>query len=56
MDDQRKDYADLKRRPKCNRTLNVPTDDVENSNGTNRGGGLLFAKTGIDPRKTERMP
>ena len=48
MDDQRKDYIDPKRPPKKNfpqelQILNVPTDDVENTNGTNQEGNFLFA-------------
>ena len=41
MDDQRKDTIDpknlLKRNAKQPQTYNVPTSDVENTNGTNKG-------------------
>ena len=43
MDDQREDHSDPKRplqrnRPKQLKIHIVPTDDVENTNGTNLGG------------------
>ena len=38
-------------------TNNMPTDDVENDNGTNPGGYLLFTnKTLTVPWRTEGMP
>ena len=38
-------------------TLNVPTDDVKNTNGTNQGGNLLLdSKSRTIRRRTERMP
>ena len=48
MDYQRKDHIDTKRpkqrkRPKQLQTHNLPTNDVENINNTNKGRDLLFA-------------
>ena len=48
MDDQRKDHPDPKRLPKRSHSQqlqihNLPTDDVENTNGTNQREDLLFA-------------
>ena len=45
MDDPRKNDSDLKRSPKMNhpkqlQTHNVPTYDVENTHGTNKGRDL----------------
>ena len=44
MDDQKKDYTDPKRLPKGKRsqlqTHNLLTDDVKNTNGTEKGGDL----------------
>ena len=38
-------------------TNNVPTDEVESTNGTNKGGDLLLAnKPQTAPWGTERMP
>ena len=60
IDDQRKNHPDSKRTPKRNhpqqlQTHNVPINDVENTNGTNKGGDLLFAnKLRTVPRETER--
>ena len=62
MDDQGKDRPDPKRLPRRNRpqqlqTHNVPTDDVENTNGTNYEGDLQFAnKLRTVPRRIGRMP
>ena len=62
MDDRRKDFLDPKRPLRRNRfqqlqTHNVPTDDVENTDGTNYSGDLLFGnKPKTVPRITERMP
>ena len=42
MGDKKKDNPDLKELPEQLETQNVPTDDVENTNGTNQGGDLLF--------------
>ena len=56
MDDQRKDHIDPDRppqkdRPKQLQTHNVPTYDVENTNGTNKGRDLGLAnKLRIVPR------
>ena len=49
MDDQRKDRPGpkrlLKRKdPQRLQAHKLPTDDMENTNGTNKGGNLLFAK------------
>ena len=48
MDDQRKDHVDPKgprqrNRPKQLQAHNLPTDDVENINSTNKGRDLLLA-------------
>ena len=48
MDDQRKDHIDTKRpkqrnHPKQLQTYNLPTNDVENFNSTNKGRDLLLA-------------
>ena len=62
LDDQRKDYINPKR-PKqrnCSKQLqtdNLPLNDVENTNSTNKGKDLLLAnKPRIVPWRTERMP
>ena len=49
MDDQRKEHIDpegpnQRNRPKKLQTHNLPTDDVENINSTNKGIYLLFTK------------
>ena len=46
MNDQRKDHIDLKapkqrNSPQKLQIYNLPTDDVENINGTNKGRDLL---------------
>ena len=62
MDDQKKDHIDpegpsQENRPKQLQTYNLPTDDVENINSTNKGRDLLLAnKPQIVPWGTERMP
>ena len=62
MGDQRKDHIDpegppKESRPKQLQTYNLPTDDVENINSTNKGRDLLLAnKLRIVPWRTERMP
>ena len=48
MDVQKKDHIDLKvpkqrNRPRQLQTHNLPTDDVENINSTNKGRDLLLA-------------
>ena len=48
MDDQRKDHIDIKgpkqrNRPKQLQTHNLPSDDVENINSTNKERDLLLA-------------
>ena len=48
MDDQRQDHIDPKRpkernRPKQIQTHNLPADDAENINSTNKGRDLLLA-------------
>ena len=48
MDDQRKDYIDTKgptqrNRPKQLQTHNLPSNDVENINSTNKERDLLLA-------------
>ena len=55
MDDHRKDHTDPKRkRPKELQTTNVPTYDVENTDGTNKGRDLfLVNKPQILPWGTE---
>ena len=67
MNDQRKYQHDPKIPPKSNaklnfkhvpqqQTPNMPTDDVENTTGTNQEGDLLFAnKPMAIPRRTGRM-
>ena len=61
MDDQRKDHIDTKgpkqrNRPKQLQTYNMPTNDVENINSTNKGKDLLLAnKPQFAPWRTERM-
>ena len=61
VDDQRKDHIDtkvlkLRNRPKQLQTHNLPTNDVENINRTNKGRNLLLAnKPRIVPWRTERM-
>ena len=49
MDDQRKDHIDPKgpkqsNHPKQSQTHNLPTDDVENINSTNKERNLLLSK------------
>ena len=49
MDDQRKDHIDQKGTKQRNRskqlkTHNLPTDDEENINSTNKGRDLILAK------------
>ena len=62
MDDQRKDHIDPKgpkqrNRPKQLQTHNLPTNDVENTNSTNKGRNLqLTNNPRIIPWGTERMP
>ena len=62
MDDQRKDYINPKgsKQRNCSKQLqtnNLPTNDVENINNTNKGKDLLLAnKPRIVPWRTERMP
>ena len=62
MDDQRKNHIDPKgpkqrNRPKQLQTHNLPTDDVENINSTNKERDLLLAnKPRIVPWGTDRMP
>ena len=62
MHDQWKDYPDSKRHQKKNYTQqlqmhNVPTDDVENTNGINKGWDFqLINKLQTVTRETERMP
>ena len=58
MDDKRKDHPDPKSLPKKQLlTHNVSTDDMENTNGTNLGGDLQFAKKPrIVPGGIERIP
>ena len=47
----------VKKPPKNLQTHNVPTYDMENTNGTNKGRDLLLAnKPWIVPQGTERMP
>ena len=61
MDDQRKDHIDLKgpkqkKRLKQLQTHNLPTDDVENINSTNKGRYLLLAnKSRFVSWRTEKM-
>ena len=62
MDDQRKDHIDPEGPPQWNRpkqlpTHNLPSDDVENINSTNKGRNLQLAnKLRIVPWRIERMP
>ena len=62
MDDQRKDHLDLKgpkqrNRPRQLEAYNLPTDDLENVNSTNKGRDLLLDnKPQIVPWAVERMP
>ena len=62
MDNQRKGYIDPERPPQMNRPKelqahNVPTNDVENINSTNKGRGLWFInKLWIVLWGTERIP
>ena len=61
MDDQRKDHIDTKgpkqkNCPKQLQTHNLPTNEVENINSTNKEGDLLLAKKPqFVPWRTERM-
>ena len=61
MDAQVKDQPDIKRpskkkRHKQQQTDNVPTDDVVSTDGTNKGGGLLFAnKPRTFPQRIESI-
>ena len=61
MDDKRKDHMSpetpsQKNKPKELETLNEPTYDGENTNGTNKAGDLLFVdKLQIVLKRTERM-
>ena len=42
--------------PQQLQTHNLPTDDVETTNGTNQGGDLLFVnKLQTFPRRTKRV-
>ena len=62
LDDQRKDYIDPKgpKQRNCSKQLqtdNLPTNDVENSNSTNKRKDLLLAyKPRIVSWRAERMP
>ena len=62
MEDQRKDYINPKgpKQRNCSKPLqtnNLPTNDVENTNSTNKRKDLLLAnKPRIVPWRTERMP
>ena len=62
MDDKRNDLSDPDRPLKKNypqqlQTRDVSTDDVKNTNGTNKEGDLLLAnKPRTVSRRTERMP
>ena len=62
MDDQRKDNINPKgpKQRNCSKQLqthNLPTNDVENTNSTNKGKDLLLAyKPQIVPWQTERVP
>ena len=59
MNDPRKDQPDSKTSPRTKhssqlQTHNVPTEDVENPNSTNKDGDLLFVyKPRIVPRGTK---
>ena len=61
VNDHRKEYIDTKGPKQRNRhkqlqTHNLPTNDVENINSTNKGRDLLLAnKPRIVPWRTERM-
>ena len=61
-DDQRKDHIEPKVHKQRNhykqlQTHNLPTDDVENIDSTNKGRDLLLAnKLPFVPGGTERMP
>ena len=61
INDQRKDHIDpegpkQRNRPKQLQTHNLPTDDVENINSTNKGRNLLFAnELRFVSWRTERM-
>ena len=61
MDDEGKDHPDPKRPPQKNHPTQlwdhiVPTDDVQNTNGTNYEGDLLLIdKSQTLPQRTERM-
>ena len=51
-----KDNPDPERHQKWNRA-NVPTDEMKNANGTNKGGDLLFVnKPWAVTRGTKRVP
>ena len=62
MDNQRKDHIDPKgplqeNRLKQLQTHNLPANDLENINSTNKGRDLLLAKKQwIVPLATERVP
>ena len=62
MDDQRKDYINPKgpKQSNCSKqwqTHNMPTNDMENIDSTNKGKNLQLAnKPWIVPWRTERMP
>ena len=62
MDDQKKDYINPKgpKQRDCSKQLqthNLPTNDVENTNSTNKGKDQpLTNKPRIVPWRTERMP
>ena len=62
MDDQRKDYINPKgpKQRTCSKQLqtdSLPTNDVENTNSTNKGKDLLLAnKPRIVPWRTKKMP
>ena len=62
MDDKRKDYINPNGPKQRNwskqlQTDNLPTNDVENTNSTNKGKDLILAnKPRIVPWRTERMP
>ena len=59
IDDQRKEHSDQKRPPKRNRpqqlkTFRVPSDDVENFNGTNQGGNFYsLISHGLFPEESK---
>ena len=61
MDDKRKDYTNPKdpkrNHPQQLQTYNVPTDNGENANGTNKCGCSIFVKQPwIVHRETIRIP